>query len=78
MGRISVHVGGPQRCYSSTDCYAHGYDNRNTTMMGGVTNAKGIVQLVSPTLTRWLQPCCKFETGGVGILRIKFIPEPQM
>ena len=28
-------------------------------------------------LTRWLQPALKFETGGVGFLRIKFVPEPQ-
>ncbi len=33
---------------------------------------------MSPVLTRWLQPCCIFETGGIGILRIKFLPEPQM
>jgi hypothetical protein len=54
--------------------YAQGYDNRNTTTPTG----KGIVQLVTPVLTKWLQPCCNYETGGVGILRIKFIPEPQM
>ena len=54
--------------------YAQGYDNRNTTTPTG----KGTVQLVTPVLTNWLRPCCEFETGGVGILRIKFIPEPQM
>jgi len=32
---------------------------------------------VTPMLTRWLQPCCNFETGGIGVLRIRFIPEPQ-
>ncbi len=53
--------------------YATGYDNRNTTTATG----KGTIQLVTPILTRWIQPCCKFETGGVGILRIKFVPEPQ-
>jgi hypothetical protein len=51
--------------------YAQGYDNRNP-----VTH-KGTIQLVTPVLTRWLQPCCKYETGGIGILRIKFVPEPQ-
>ena len=51
--------------------YGHGYDNRTPT------SGKGTIQLVTPVLTRWLQPCCNFETGGVGILRIKFIPEPN-
>jgi len=51
--------------------YAQGYDNRNP-----ITH-KGTIQLVTPVLTRWLQPCCKFETGGVGFLKIKFVPEPQ-
>jgi hypothetical protein len=53
--------------------YAHGYDNRNTT----TPNGKGTIQLVSPVLTRWLQPAVSFETVGIGILRIKFVPEPQ-
>jgi hypothetical protein len=51
--------------------YGQGYDNRDPI------TGKGTVQLVTPVLTRWLQPCCNFETGGVGILRIKFVPEPQ-
>jgi hypothetical protein len=51
--------------------YGQGYDNRDP-----VTH-KGTIQMVTPVLTRWLQPCCKFETGGVGVLRIKFVPEPQ-
>jgi hypothetical protein len=28
-------------------------------------------------LTRWLQPAYNSETGGIGILKIKFVPEPQ-
>jgi hypothetical protein len=51
--------------------YGQGYDNRDA-----VTH-KGTIQLVTPVLTRWLQPAAKFETGGVGFLRIKFVPEPQ-
>jgi hypothetical protein len=51
--------------------YAQGYDNRDS-----ITH-KGTIQLVTPVLTRWLQPAAKFETGGVGFLRIKFVPEPQ-
>jgi hypothetical protein len=48
-----------------------GYDNRTTV------SGKGTIQLVTPVLTRWLQPALKLETAGIGILRIKFIPEPQ-
>jgi hypothetical protein len=51
--------------------YAKGFDNR--TPVSGL----GTIQLVSPVLTRWLQPAVNFETGGVAILRIKFVPEPQ-
>ena len=53
--------------------YTQGFDNRNTATPTG----KGTIQLVTPVLTRWLQPAVNFETGGVGILRIKFVPEPQ-
>jgi hypothetical protein len=51
--------------------YTQGFDNRTAT------SHKGTIQLVTPVLTRWLQPAVNFETGGVGSLRIKFIPEPQ-
>jgi hypothetical protein len=53
--------------------YSHGYDNRNTSTPNGL----GTIKLVTPLLTRWLQPALKFETGGIGILRIKFLPEPR-
>ncbi len=55
--------------------YAQGYDNR--TPISGL----GTIQLVSPLLTTWLivgAPAFDFETGGIGILQIKFVPEPQM
>jgi hypothetical protein len=52
--------------------YAHGYDNRNTTTGLG----KGTIQLVTPIITRWFG-YTDYETGGIGVLRIKFIPEPQ-
>jgi hypothetical protein len=51
--------------------YTMGSDNRTAT------SGKGTIQLVTPVITRWLQPAVNFETGGVGILRIKFVPEPQ-
>jgi len=35
------------------------------------------VQLVTPIITRWLQPAANFETGGIGILRLSFAPEPE-
>ncbi len=53
--------------------YAHGYDNRNTTTPNGM----GTIQLVSPLLTRWRQPSLHIDTGGIGIFRIKFLPEPH-
>jgi len=51
--------------------YAKGYDNRTPT------SGRGTIQLVSPTLTHWLQPSAKYETGGIAILRLKFAPEPR-
>jgi hypothetical protein len=70
-GTVTVTATG--RGTHKTVHYAHGYDNRNTTTPSG----KGTIQLVSPVLTRWLSPAVNFETGGIGILRIKFVPEPQ-
>jgi len=69
----SVTVTAVGRGPHKTVHYAHGYDNRNATTPSG----KGTIQLVSPVLTRWLRPGANFETGGIGILRIKFIPEPR-
>jgi hypothetical protein len=45
-----------------------GYDNR----VKGV----GTIQLVSPVVTRWLQPSASYETSGIAVLRFKFLPEP--
>ena len=75
----SVTVKATGRRPRKTVHYAHGYDNRTTTMQGTVTNVKGTIQLVSPIITRWLVSAAgfDFETGGIGILRIKFVPEPQ-
>jgi len=53
--------------------YARGYDNRNTATPSGL----GTIQLVTPVLTRWLQPSFNIASTGIGILRIKFVPEPQ-
>jgi hypothetical protein len=50
--------------------YTMGSDDRTAS-------GKGTIQMVTPVITRWLQPAVNFETGGVGILRIKFVPEPQ-
>jgi hypothetical protein len=59
--------------------YGMGYDNRYTEMTtNGATHLKGTIQLVSPTMTRWLLPAvASWETAGIGILRIKFVPEPS-
>jgi hypothetical protein len=57
--------------------YAQGYDNRNVTSGGEFTSlGKGTIQLVSPILTRWFG-YTDYETGGIAVLRIKFVPEPQ-
>jgi hypothetical protein len=50
--------------------FAEGYDNRNASL------GKGTIQLVSPIITRWFG-YTDYETAGVAILRIKFVPEPQ-
>jgi hypothetical protein len=68
-GSITVTAGG--RGSHDTVHYAKGYDNRTPT------SGKGVIQLVSPVLTRWLRPAANYETGGVAILQIKFIPEPR-
>lgn len=70
-GTVTVTAAG--RGPHKTVHYAHGYDNRNTNTPLGL----GTIQLVTPVLTRWLRPGSSFETGGIGILQIKFIPEPQ-
>jgi hypothetical protein len=67
----SVTVTAVGRGPHKTVVYAKGYDNRTPT------SGRGTIQLVSPTLTQWLQPAVKFETGGIGILKLKFAPEPQ-
>ncbi len=48
-----------------------GFDNR----VSGV----GTVQLVSPILTQWLAQAAnapQFETGGIAVMQIRFVPEP--
>jgi len=66
----SVTVTAADRGPHKTVHYAHGYDNR--TPMSG----RGTIQLVSPMLTRWFG-YTDYETGGIAVLRIKFLPEPQ-
>jgi hypothetical protein len=69
----SVTVTATERGPHKTVHYHRGYDNRNTITPTGT----GTVQLVTPVLTRWYQPAANHETAGIGILRIKFLPEPQ-
>jgi hypothetical protein len=66
----SVTVTAVARGPHKTVHYAHGYDNRTPT--GG----NGTIQLVSPLITRWFG-YTDYETGGIAVLRIKFVPEPQ-
>jgi len=71
----SVTVTAVGRGPHKTVHYAHGYDNRATTSMGAQT---GTIQLVTPLLTQWLRPGASFETGGIGILKLRFVPEPRV
>ena len=48
-----------------------GYDSRTSV------SGQGQIQLVSPVLTTWFQNCCKFETGGIAVMRLEFLPEPR-
>jgi hypothetical protein len=66
----SVTVTAVGRGPHKTVHYANGYDNRTPT------SGYGTIQLVSPLLTHWFG-FVDFETGGIGVLRIKFAPEPQ-
>jgi hypothetical protein len=68
----SVTVTAVARGPHKTIHYARGYDNRNTTTPNGM----GTIQLVSPVLTRW-DGYTLYETGGIAVLRIKFLPEPR-
>jgi hypothetical protein len=71
-GSVTVTAVGSGR--HKTIHYAKGYDNRTPT------SGMGTIQLVTPVLTRWKIPLCSpcdYETGGIGILRLKFVPEPR-
>jgi hypothetical protein len=65
----SVTVTATGRGPHKTVHYAQGYDNR-ATFAG---SSRGTIQLVTPTLTRWHQPAVNFETGGIGIFKLKII-----
>jgi hypothetical protein len=59
-------ISGPQ----STILKRTGYDNRTS-------NGKGTIQMVSPMLTRWQNAFGDYHTGSIGVMRLKFVPEPQ-
>jgi hypothetical protein len=66
---VSATGRGPHDTYHRRE----GFDNRDGSGIG-------TVQLVSPILTQWLgaTPNTQFETGGVAIMQIQFIPEPRV
>jgi hypothetical protein len=73
----SVTVTAVGRGNHNTIHYAQGYDNR-TSIRSHYSRGVylvGTLQLVTPVLTRWLQPAANYETVGIGILR--FVPEPH-
>jgi hypothetical protein len=65
---VTATVRGPANTFE----VRKGFDNRNSS---GV----GTVQLVTPILTEWLSQVAGsdlFETGGIGVMQIQFVPEP--
>jgi hypothetical protein len=62
-------VGGP----FTTVMARAGFDNRDP-------HGSGDIQMVSPMLTRWIfrGGVASYHTGGIGILRLRFVPEPQV
>jgi hypothetical protein len=65
----SVTVTAVARGPHKTVHYAQGFDSRTSSGLG-------TVQLVTPLLTRWFG-FTDYETGGIGILRLKFISPPS-
>jgi len=67
----TVTVNATARGAHKTFAQRKGFDNRS--------NGIGTVQLVSPILTQWLAHAAnapQFETGGVAVMQINFLPEP--
>ena len=64
---VTATVRGPANTFE----VRKGFDNRTA---GGI----GTVQLVTPILTEWLSQVGAdlFETGGIGVMQIQFVPEP--
>jgi hypothetical protein len=61
-------IGGP----FTTIMARAGFDNRDP-------HGYGDIQMVSPMLTRWIDnPSRDYHTGGIGIMRLHFTPEPQV
>jgi hypothetical protein len=64
---VNATLRGPHKTWEQRK----GFDNR----VAGV----GTVQLVSPILTQWIAHAAsapRFETGGIAVMQIKFVPEP--
>jgi len=67
-GTVTVSAKLPD--YATTYVVRKGYDAR--TKLG-----KGTIQLVTPVLTHWFNKGFVAETGGVAVLRLEFVPEPE-
>lgn len=61
---VSATVRGPHKTFQARK----GFDTRGASGLGSV-------QLVSPVVTTWLG-VVNFETAGIGILKLEFVPEP--
>jgi hypothetical protein len=70
-GSVRVYAYGDGSTYAFPETLARaGYDNR--TSQGG-----GTIQLVTPHLEDWGGATGLLDYGAIGILRIKFVPEPS-
>jgi hypothetical protein len=73
-GSVTVTASGFYSLHKTVH-YAKGYDNRT------LTSGEGTIQLVTPVVTRRTASAGSWDyswyTGGIGVLRIKFVPEPR-
>ena len=57
--------------YFPTYVRMNGWDNRTHD------GYFGTIQLVSPLMTQWVGPSSNYFTGGIGVMRLQFAPEPH-
>jgi hypothetical protein len=82
MQKVTVMVRGYRFPWTTGDVTISGLDQPHITLEKRQGTdlrtklGKGTIQLVTPVLTRWTQPAFDQFTGGIGVLRLQFVPEP--